>query len=176
MRRTICTLLFLASLGVLERASGAAELTLSSGVRDVALDQEQSRDLAVSLEAYFEACHPYRLVVGGEDLPQDRLVSLWSEQVRLPHAVLRRNEGAEDPDPTSGATLDVLFGFSSESGPFPVLTRGSDRIVTSYIKCPGFEGLRLSCRVHALIPGMKPSARCGEWEALAASQPATPTP
>jgi hypothetical protein len=89
---------------------------------------------------------------------------------------MRFSEGANDPAPARGRSLEVLFGFTSESGPGPVLARGSDRTVTSYIKCPGLEGLLLSCRVHAFIPGMKPSARCGEWAALAAEQTATPIP
>jgi hypothetical protein len=176
--RTVSTLLIFASITAVGRSVEAAEVTLNSGTEDVALDPAQSKQLAASLDSYFEACHPYAEVIGGEDLPQDRLASLWSEQERLPHAVLRRDIGGRDPGPGGDETLDVLFGFTSQGGPGPVLSRARDsaRTVTSYIKCPGLEGLLLSCRVHALIPGMTPSARCGEWAALAAEQVATPIP
>ena len=146
--------------------TSAAELDLKSGGRDVPVDPVQRAALSTSLESYFLACHAYTEVVRGAELPQDRLTALWTEQARLPHAVLRTGAGPGAPEQARGSTLEILFGFSSESGPHPVLARSADGTLTSYIKCPGLPGLLLACRVHGLMPGMAPSSRCDEWAAL----------
>jgi hypothetical protein len=167
MRHRIVMLLLLASQGcILVPAGNAAELDLESGGGGVPVGAVQRVELAASLESYFRDCHPYGQVVSGEELPQERLNSLWAEQTRLPHAVLKIGPDPDAPPQAPGPQLEVLFGFGSESGPQPVLARGADGTVTSYIKCPGLPGLLLSCRVHGLMPGMKPSPRCGEWAAL----------
>ena len=159
-------LLLAASRFALASPSAAAELELRNAGEEVALESTQSGDLAGRLDSFFRSCHTYSDVVSGQVLPQAELVALWQQQANLPHAVLHVTYAPDAPEPLGGKTVDVLFGFTAESGPNPVLARSPDGAVTCYIKCPGLEGLLLACQVHALIPGMKPSSRCAEWRAL----------
>lgn len=165
-------LLVLASQHILSPPTpGASEVSLKSAATTVPLSATQSADLSERLDMYFRTCHPYNQVVWGEVLPQEILTKLWTEQEHTLHAVLHISYGPDAPSHLRNTTLEVLFGFPIENGGLgPVLARDSSHLVSSYIKCPGFDALLLACHVHRLVPGIQPSARCQEWEDLEAEQ------
>jgi hypothetical protein len=118
--------------------------TLHSADSVIPLSPEQSAELSKQLEAYVRACHPSTQVVSGEEQPQEVLETLWAEQERTVHAILRE----------TGGSREVIIGFpATNDGLGAVLSRAADKRVTSYAKCPGLDGLRLACRVHRLVPG-----------------------
>jgi hypothetical protein len=141
----------------------AAEVSLKSGGKAVPLSATQAADLPDRLDKYFQTCHSYDRVVPGKALSQQALTKLWKDQEHIVHAVLRVTYGSE-----------ILFAFPIENdGLGPVLRRDSSKQLSSYIKCPGLDGLLLACYVHGLVPGVKPNQRCPEWRDLKARQPAT---
>lgn len=152
----------------------AAEVSLKSAASPVPLSAAQSAELSERLDKYFQACHPYSRVVRGGDLPQETLSKLWTDQENTVHAVLHVTYGSDAPEHLRNTTLEILFGFPQENGGLgPVLARDPSQFVSSYIKCPGLDGLRLACHVHGLVPGIEPSPRCREWEDLEVGPPVT---
>jgi hypothetical protein len=163
MRTRLLHAFVAATIALLAPCLEASDLSLSNAGSEVDLEVSQRDELAHRLEAYFRSCHPYDHVVRNDLPPQEELTALWRKQAQLLHAVLHLSE-----------TMDVLFGFSADGGASPVLSRDGTGNVRSYVKCPGLEGLLLSCYVMPLVPGMKPSSRCSEWERLGATHSDAP--
>lgn len=145
-------------------------LVLLSSGSPVALDSERAAQLVAELTAYLDSCLTSVAVVG-EQPSQDELERLWSEKSSQPHALLQAT-GRPDSAHTHlrGSRFTAFFGFESESGPSPVLTRDEHRHLTSYTKCPGLDGLLLSCNVQSIVPGMSSSADCDRWKAIEREQ------
>lgn len=149
----------------------ASAVSLARGTTEVTLAAAQEEALAERLLTYFQACHPYGQVVGGDDLPHEVLEKLWAEQESIVHATVQIEFGPEAPPHLRGKTFEVLFGFPAENdGLGPVMSRQPNRLLTSYQKCPGLEGLLAACHARRLVPGAEPSQRCREFEALRDTQ------
>jgi hypothetical protein len=143
----------------------AGRLTLEHGGSLVELDVRSEAELASAFELYVASCHPYEAVVGSH-LPQSELERRWAEQAPLTHAVLRTSFGEEAPSHLRGKNLEILIGLETADGPAPLLARDERGRVSAFTKCPGLDGLVLTCRVHALVPGRSPHSDCERWRQL----------
>ena len=149
------------------REGNVPELFLLSAGSLIELDDELQTQITAALMSYFESCLTYGAVVGGNQPPQEDLERLWSEQSPRTHALLEMT-GALDSHHAQlrGKRFTLLVGLESRSGPSPVLTRDDHHQLTRYIKCPGLDGLLLSCQVHGVVPGMSPSPDCDRFKAI----------
>ncbi len=108
----------------------------------VQIDPDVNAQLAVKTAAYFDTCHTHLSVVGNE--PDEGSVrQLWEDVTDGTHALLRLPRGDD--------RADLLVGFSSAAGAWPVILRQNDHYV-SYLKCDGLEGSLLACDMSELLP------------------------
>ena len=169
----IVILLLLSSAGA---AFSSDEPTLSfrSSGSEIRFDSVTEGELTSSLLSYVTACRRFEDVVREGEQHSD-LRRLWVEQEPLTHAVLGADFGEDAPSHLRNRSVEILVGLDASSGPAPVLYRESSGEIGSLIKCPGLEGLLLTCRVHSLVPGLSPDPDCARWREIQRVTPSQPS-
>lgn len=116
----------------------------------VQIEPDVRSQLAVKTAAYFDTCHTHQSVVGREPDEGD-VRRQWEEVARGPHALLLL--------PPADGSAELLVGFSSGSGAWPVILRQNERYV-AYLKCDGLDGLLLACDISEVLPHSSASPDC----------------
>ena len=158
-----------AAPGLAQPEQPAPELWLFRRGPAAQLSRPQTRELLATVAPLLDSCHTYADVVGREQ-PQHELRQLWRKHTHQPHLLLRaRGALASRHQLLDHEHFELLLGIPAGEGLSPVLSRTAGGFVTSYAKCSGLEGIRLSCRIRSLEPAAESPVqdcdRLGEIEA-----------
>ena len=139
------------AIGAETEGAGSVELLLVHDRSVVELAPETKSRLTTQMVAYFETCLTHAAVVG-EAPQQESLRRTWEEQERGTHALVQLPAGGHGRESLATPT-EVLVGFSSGPGAWPVLSRDRSEGLVLYSKCDGLDGLLLACDVNDVAPG-----------------------
>lgn len=145
-------------------ASEPVELSLLDGGLAIELAADARADLATRVVAYFESCHTFEEVTGERPEPEE-LREIWNKQLRSLHLAVELL--AQD----AGEARQVLLGFNSGAGAWPVLSRDGGGVLEIYSKCDGLAGLLLACDVRDIVPHSAAPDDCERLRRIADAPP-----
>ncbi len=133
-------------------AAGAAAgqhlepLSIYHAGRAVSLEPSDVVRLTGRFREFFYQCHTLQAVLGSE-WPQDEIRSVWESQKQGSYALLREVGPRDAPFPDlRDQEFTILFGLDPEAGAGSVVTEHSG-VLTLYSKCPGLDGMALTCEL-----------------------------